>query len=97
MPGKDDILFAEAAIKAGKADEDQIRRCYRIVDKSEEAGAFKTVAELMVAKGFMKAADVREVLTAVGRSMVVCPACGARALIRRPGSCRTCRPESVDR
>ncbi len=83
MPSKDDNLFAEAAIKAGKSDEDQVRRCYRIVDKCEEESSFKTVAELMVAKGFMTSADVKEILSSVGRSMVICGRCGVRSCIRK--------------
>ena len=69
---KESVLFGKLAIKQGLVTPDEVNQCLRI---QAEPGETRSLGEILVAKGFLTAIQVKEVLNKQLKKIMSCPAC----------------------
>ena len=69
---KESILFGKLAIKQGLVTPDEVNTCLRL---QAEPGESRSLGEILVAKGFLTAIQVKEVLNKQFKKVMSCPAC----------------------
>jgi len=69
---KESILFGKLAIKQGLVTPDEVNQCLRL---QAEPGESRSLGEILVAKGFLTAIQVKEILNKQLKKIMSCPAC----------------------
>jgi protein-arginine kinase activator protein McsA len=69
---KEAVLFGKLAVKQGLVTPDEVHQCLRI---QAEPGEARSLGEILVAKGFLTAIQVKEVLNKQLKKIMSCPAC----------------------
>jgi protein-arginine kinase activator protein McsA len=69
---KESVLFGKLAIKQGLVTPDEVNQCLRI---QAEPGETRSLGEILVAKGFLTAIQVKEILNKQFKKLMSCPAC----------------------
>ncbi len=69
---KESILFGKLAIKQGLVTPDEVNQCLRL---QAEPGETRSLGEILIAKGFLTAIQVKEVLNKQLKKIMSCPAC----------------------
>ena len=69
---KESVLFGKLAVRDGLTTEERINECLRLQDREGET---RTLGELLVARNYLTAAQVKELLSRQLKRIMVCPAC----------------------
>ncbi len=92
----EDVIVGRLMVKHGFAAEEQVNEALRTQALREQEGIFYRLGEIMVEKGFMRVADVVNVLKIQHKQIMVCPGCGSRFNVAsfQPGhkyKCKRCK------
>jgi protein-arginine kinase activator protein McsA len=69
---KEAVLFGKLAVKQGLVTPDEVHECLRL---QAEPGESRSLGEILVAKGFLTAIQVKEILNKQLKKIMSCPAC----------------------
>ena len=69
---KEAVLFGKLAVKQGLVTPDEVHECLRL---QAEPGETRSLGEILVAKGFLTAIQVKEILNKQLKKIMSCPAC----------------------
>ena len=69
---KESVLFGKLAIKLGLVTPDEVNTCLRL---QAEPGETRSLGEILVAKGFLTAVQVKDILEKQLKKIMSCPAC----------------------
>jgi hypothetical protein len=69
---KEAVLFGKLAVKQGLVTPDEVHQCLRL---QAEPGETRSLGEILVAKGFLTAIQVKEILNKQLKKIMSCPAC----------------------
>jgi protein-arginine kinase activator protein McsA len=69
---KESVLFGKLAIKQGLVTADEVNQCLRL---QAEPGETRSLGEILVAKGFLTAIQVKEILNKQFKKLMSCPSC----------------------
>ena len=69
---KESVLFGKLAIKQGLVTPDEVNQCLRL---QAEPGETRSLGEILVAKGFLTAIQVKEILNKQLKKIMSCPSC----------------------
>ncbi len=75
---KREVLFGKMVLKKGLATLDQVNECLRLQDQLAAKGTSKSLGEVLVDRGFLTNAQVRQILADQNRAIMTCKKCGAR-------------------
>jgi hypothetical protein len=69
---KESVLFGKLAVREGLTTEERINECLRLQDREGET---RTLGEILVAKSYLTAAQVKDLLGRQLKRIMLCPAC----------------------
>lgn len=69
---KESVLFGKLAVREGLVTEERLGECLRLQDREGET---RTLGEILVARGYLSAAQVKELLSRQLKKIMSCPAC----------------------
>lgn len=69
---KESVLFGKLAVREGLTTDDKVNECLRLQDREGET---RTLGEILVAKGYLSAAQVKDLLSRQLKRIMTCPAC----------------------
>jgi predicted Zn-ribbon and HTH transcriptional regulator len=99
----DPPLFGRTAIAMGLATREQVADCLDLQRRLSQVGRLIPIGKLMLAKGYLSAFQIEQILTAQSRKAVRCAACGAEFAIGEsmdddvgPSRCPQCRRRLSD-
>jgi protein-arginine kinase activator protein McsA len=69
---KESVLFGKLAVKLGLVTADEVNECLRL---QAEPGETRSLGEILVAKGFLTAIQVKDILEKQLKKIMSCPAC----------------------
>jgi len=69
---KESVLFGKLAVKLGLVTADEVNECLRI---QAEPGESRSLGEILVAKGYLTAIQVKDILEKQLKKIMSCPAC----------------------
>lgn len=69
---KESVLFGKLAVREGLTTDERIAECLRLQDREGET---RTLGEILVAKNYLSAAQVKELLSRQLKRIMSCPAC----------------------
>ena len=69
---KESVLFGKLAIKVGLVTADEVNQCLRL---QAEPNEMRSLGEILVAKGFLTAVQVKDILNKQLKKIMSCPAC----------------------
>ncbi|HEX7899351.1 MAG TPA: hypothetical protein VF950_16415, partial [Planctomycetota bacterium] len=69
---KESVLFGKLAVREGLTSDERINECLRLQDREGET---RTLGEILVAKSYLTAAQVKDLLSRQLKRIMSCPAC----------------------
>ena len=69
---KESVLFGKLAVREGHTTDERISECLRLQDREGET---RTLGELLIAKSYLTAAQVKDLLSRQLKRIMSCPAC----------------------
>lgn len=70
--------FGRLAIAKGWITPDQLAECLSLQRKMHEHNLYPNIGDILVEKGYLKQEQVKEILGNQGKTLLKCPACGAK-------------------